>query len=335
MPRFQPTTLFLAVLILTALAPSSVAKDKINGEALLRNSTQLMDIWSTTPAGGALKLQADISFHTPSGDKKGKFLLLWISTSSWRYDLTTPDFSESYLKNQGKTSQLQNPKQAPDYVWNFQRAISAVLHKTDAAQLNYTLVENASYPAKSEAIGNTNLSCVYISAGPKLVERGCFDPASGLLQFVNEGNKADVFSDYAPFGGKTFPRHMRVFIDQTVVADAELKLEVLDKIDETAMAAPAGAEEKEVSTKKCSDPAIPPRVLRQVKPDYPTGVSRGTVSVLAVIDETGKVIRTEVVHSLSPAQDSAALNALGQWQFSPATKCGNPIQTETTLNFDF
>lgn len=287
-----------------------------------------------------MKLHANITFHTPAGDKTGSYSRLWISSSMWRDEITTPDYSEVLLEHQGRTSKLQNPKQAPNYVWDFERALSAILPKTDAAQLNYLSVEHATYPTKSESVGSISLSCVYISSGGKTFQRGCFDPTTGLLQFVNEANQTYTFSNYIPFAGKLFPQRIRLFSNQTLVAEAELSAEAVDKVDPTALSALSGAEEKERPPKKtCSGPVIPGQVVRQVQPAYPSAAKAnhesGTVSVLAVIDESGNVVRTEVVHSASPTLDSAALDAAQQWQYTPFTQCGEPMQTEVTLNFAF
>ena len=287
-----------------------------------------------------MKLHANITFHTPSGDKRGTYSRLWISSSTWRDELTTPDYSEVFLQNQGRTSKLRNAKQAPDYVWDFERALSAILHKENAVQLNYLSVEHASYPTKMESVVGRDLSCVYISAGMKAIERGCFDPTTGLLQFVNEANNTNIFADYVAIAGKFFPQRMRVFSDQKPIAEAEMSVEAVDKVDPSALAAPVGAEEKEGPPKKtCSGPVIPGRAVRQVQPAFPQAAKAnhesGTVSVLAVIDESGSVVRAEVVHSASPTLDSAALDAAQQWQYTPFTRCGEPMQTEVTLNFAF
>jgi protein TonB len=72
----------------------------------------------------------------------------------------------------------------------------------------------------------------------------------------------------------------------------------------------------------------PPRVLRQVKPVYPSEafVKRieGTVVVELLIDDRGRVARTRIVQSV-PLLDTAAVEAVLQWVFAPAEKGGLPV----------
>jgi protein TonB len=72
-------------------------------------------------------------------------------------------------------------------------------------------------------------------------------------------------------------------------------------------------------------PGRPPRKIVDVKPVYPEAARArhitGTVVIAATIDENGRVIRTEVRRSVEML-DTAALAAVKQWQFAPATLHG-------------
>jgi periplasmic protein TonB len=72
----------------------------------------------------------------------------------------------------------------------------------------------------------------------------------------------------------------------------------------------------------------PPRVIRQVKPDYPHDafVARlqGTVLVELLVDSSGRVARARVIESI-PALDAAAIAAVRQWGFLPATHRGHAV----------
>ena len=75
-------------------------------------------------------------------------------------------------------------------------------------------------------------------------------------------------------------------------------------------------------------PGRPPRKVVDVKPVYPQGARdrhvTGTVIVAATIDENGRVLRPEVLRSIEWL-DTAALEAVKQWQFAPATLHGTPV----------
>jgi protein TonB len=76
------------------------------------------------------------------------------------------------------------------------------------------------------------------------------------------------------------------------------------------------------------NPDRPPRLLRQVRPEYPSEAFvkkvEGTVVLEIVIDERGRVARTRIVQSV-PLLDAAALAAVWQWVFAPAEKAGRPV----------
>jgi periplasmic protein TonB len=72
----------------------------------------------------------------------------------------------------------------------------------------------------------------------------------------------------------------------------------------------------------------PPRLIRNVKPQYPQDAFikkiEGTVVVEITIDSTGAVVNARVIQSI-PLLDAAALATVKQWRFSPAMKAGRPV----------
>ena len=74
----------------------------------------------------------------------------------------------------------------------------------------------------------------------------------------------------------------------------------------------------------------PPRLLRQVRPIYPSEAFvkkvEGTVVIEIVIDEQGRVSRMRILTSV-PLLDAAALEAVRQWVFVPAQKRGRTVAT--------
>ena len=75
-------------------------------------------------------------------------------------------------------------------------------------------------------------------------------------------------------------------------------------------------------------PDRPPRLLRLVKPHYPSEAFvkklEGTVGIEIVIDAHGSVVRARVVQSV-PGLDEPALEAVRQWLFTPAIHQGRPV----------
>jgi TonB family protein len=90
---------------------------------------------------------------------------------------------------------------------------------------------------------------------------------------------------------------------------------------------------------KVADGIKGPVVLNRVEPKYPdiyrrAGIS-GIVIVEVAISEKGEVEGTRVLKSLAPGIDGAALEALRQWTYEPATKDGEPVAVLFNQIFNF
>ncbi len=84
----------------------------------------------------------------------------------------------------------------------------------------------------------------------------------------------------------------------------------------------------------------PPVPLEQVPAEYPESAQAagltGTVEILATVDETGKVVRTEQKVCNAPNMlCQAAMTAARKWTFKPATRYGQPVQAVVVLPFRF
>ncbi|MFZ2055375.1 MAG: TonB family protein [Candidatus Aminicenantales bacterium] len=86
---------------------------------------------------------------------------------------------------------------------------------------------------------------------------------------------------------------------------------------------------------------VAPVLLKKINPKYPgqalnMGVG-GTVTVNALISETGDVIRTEILKGIKGGLglERAAETAIRQWQFKPAEKDGVPVRVWKPLDIVF
>jgi TonB family protein len=59
------------------------------------------------------------------------------------------------------------------------------------------------------------------------------------------------------------------------------------------------------------------------------------VVLKVVIDERGRVGDVEVMRSVGHGFDEAAVAAVRQWKFRPATRNGKPIKVVHVIPFDF
>lgn len=83
-----------------------------------------------------------------------------------------------------------------------------------------------------------------------------------------------------------------------------------------------------------------PEPLTQVPAEFPEAAQDagifGTVEILVTVDETGKVVQTQVVSKDSAEiLNDAAVAAVRKWTFKPATRFGSPVKASILIPFRF
>ncbi len=82
-----------------------------------------------------------------------------------------------------------------------------------------------------------------------------------------------------------------------------------------------------------------PRPIFQAAPVYPakmrTQKDGGVVSILFVVDQSGKVTDAKVEESTHPAYEKPALDAVKQWKFEPAIKGGERVAVQMRVPIRF
>jgi len=84
---------------------------------------------------------------------------------------------------------------------------------------------------------------------------------------------------------------------------------------------------------------MPPQQTRAPKAKYPEKERKarheGIVTLGVIVGSDGEPRDISVLSSLSPDFDKAAIDALKQWKFSPATKDGKPVAVKIAVQVDF
>lgn len=82
-----------------------------------------------------------------------------------------------------------------------------------------------------------------------------------------------------------------------------------------------------------------PRVAKEVQPLYPVDAKasriEGTVELTCIVAIDGRATEIKVVTSLDPRLDEAAVEALRQWEFTPAVKFGEPVPARMSIEMTF
>lgn len=78
---------------------------------------------------------------------------------------------------------------------------------------------------------------------------------------------------------------------------------------------------------------------KRVAPLYPSYLMKdrvqGTVYVVFIVDEQGKVVRPSIEKSTNSGFNESAISAIRQWKFTPGFKDGNPVKTRVRLPLSF
>jgi len=82
-----------------------------------------------------------------------------------------------------------------------------------------------------------------------------------------------------------------------------------------------------------------PKVLSEVKPEYPAAVKEKRIQGVVVMDcvvlPSGDVGDIRVTTSLEPSLDAAAVRALRKWRFQPGTKDGQAVPVQVSVEITF
>lgn len=88
-----------------------------------------------------------------------------------------------------------------------------------------------------------------------------------------------------------------------------------------------------------SGDVVAPVVTNRVEPVYPEDMKAmrisGMIILQTLIDETGKVVAAHVLKPLPGSFNDAALTAVKQWEFKPATRDGKPVNVIFNLTMQF
>jgi TonB family protein len=85
--------------------------------------------------------------------------------------------------------------------------------------------------------------------------------------------------------------------------------------------------------------ATPPTVLQHVDAEYPTSAlasgRHADVVLIVTIDTDGHVSKIDVAQTAGKDLDEAAISAMRQWTFRPATRAGRPVPSRIRVPFHF
>jgi TonB family protein len=175
---------------------------------------------------------------------------------------------------------------------------------------------------------------------------------SGAFEFVGLP-AGDYTFDARVLGFEPLTDALTIGIGESVQKNVALKIgTVQETITVTADRGQPGASSQasRVTTgrtprpRPCPNPAVggcigPPLKVKDVRPVYPAALResamQGTVSIEGQIGTDGRMKDMRVVSSPHPAFERAALDAVGEWEFTPTTLNGRVVDTRINVSVSF
>jgi protein TonB len=82
-----------------------------------------------------------------------------------------------------------------------------------------------------------------------------------------------------------------------------------------------------------------PRAVFQTPPNYPADLRKrkveGTVYVVFIVDQNGRVVNPRVEKTTHPAFERPALEAIKNWKFEPGVKAGQKVHFKMRVPITF
>jgi TonB family protein len=328
------------VFTLTLFSSTAFAgKKEAEAASMIERAKQLSDIRAEGAPAFRLKLNFK-AIKEEGSVLEGTYTEVWASKTQWRRETVVGDFRRTEVAAGQKRWLLESSKTLPERIGDLP-AISEIgrfrpeawkPEKIENRKLNG--LSARCVETEPEVRAGFHVATSRDSGSVGEVSALCFDRSSGVLvaeiepvHMVNGiGDTSCLFSDYQKFGDRVLARSYECVEDGHPRLEARIvELVAEPNPDPELFARPNGARE----STRCPDPIRPPRVVHQAEPDTPVG--SGVVAITMSIGIDGAPHGLSVVSSPNPKLEKAALEAVRQWRFRPATCDREPVEMKIAV----
>lgn len=333
----------LLTVVATGLTPAA-AKDKKQqeAEALLAKARELSDI--RCEGCPPFRLRTQVRFYKRDQSTTsmviGSYVLLWQSKSRWREEVTFPDMHSLRWGLEGKVWREDSFEYPPLRVTQLDRLMSFPVRLMPIEEIKFKIFQ------KKDAGGSPPV-CVEKQIRWGSLGLQCFDTTSGALVREDGLDGTYEYADHLAVGTKTFPRDLRALQEGNVAVQVhveEIQAGVLleDALfvpSPKAISGPTCESRDRIERAKHVQMVRRAKLVQMVRPQYPTAAKhagiQGVVKGYGVVGVDGRLYALEVVKSVSPELDAAAIEAWSHWRYSPTVCSGAPVPVSTFLEMRF
>lgn len=272
---------------------------------------------------------------------QGTYTEVWVSKTQWRREIVVGDTLKTEVAAGQKRFLLEPAKALPEHIrdrpalsgsgrfqpeaWKPEKIENRKLNGSSVRCIETTPVVRVGLHLRTqpqrEVLGDVPSLCFDSSGGVLVAE---IEPAMNHSE-----DEACFFSDYQRFEDRIYARSYQLLEGgQTRLEARVVELVALSQVDRELFAVPNGA--KELTS--CPDPVRPPIAVYEPRPMGWNGSGVVVISTSVGIDGTPRDLSVD--SSPNPKQEKAALEAVRQWRFRPATCDGEPVQEKIAVEVD-
>ncbi len=262
----------------------------------------------------AFRLRAHFSvFYSQGKTEKGQLLRIWTPAGMWHYEQSLADYHSLEVSAGKQVWTASNLDYVPFPMFLAERALA--LPGELLAATGRGLAEPFHSAASEE-------QCVKTSDGSD-ERKYCFSPQTGELRQLADHpwNVTYEYSDYEPFGEKSFPRVLRVVRDGGKVF-VEIHIDTLEPVNELDLRTflpVKGSKEHHIAS-RCME-IERPKLEKMVRPEFPKEAEAagltGVVRLYAEIGTDGVPRGMWPINTSVPLLRDAAMQAVRQWRYRP------------------
>ena len=326
-------SLQLALLVLLSAGAFGGSKEDAARD-LLAKSFRQANLWTDGP----IKLVAKVKMLRPKNqDLNLTYEISWAGPDKWRAEWSEAGYSRVSVLNNGKLYRSSSLSAPPISVTQFEEALGALsAYSPSGPWASPPMdVSKSKMQVSNERVGRANAECVSLRGGS-----WCIDPVSAHALSFHSYVSTIEYDDYAKVGEVEFPQSLRLTFGDDVKEESTISVSRGVTLPDSLFAAPPNSTASDFPP--CADMDknfVSPHLVRKVEPKFPEEARflghEGTVRLYATIGEDGAIQHLQVIGGVSPELNNSAMDAVQQWKYSPAKRCGQPVEVETVISVKF
>jgi len=326
------TTLSLLPAFVAGDRPPKQAESRKEAQSIIEKCKAVYDLASADQKPYRLRAVAR-SRATSGGALSAKMTLLWDAPDTWREEVESGEGSKVRVR---RGDQLAVSTVGP---WTAREAYMAAYVRnalSAPSQISFGEAEEVSCFHHQQPDGRKTIDIVVRSEKGVLLHGWRFDSETGELLQMDSAGQSSTTYESRKIGDRLLLSTVEHTVDGILVSQWSVtEFTEVDHHDDSLAAVPEGA----VVAQACAEDSMKPKVIKQVKPEYPPEAQRAGMTdriVLSLlIGRDGKVVDVYVVQSRSKPLEESAVKAVRQWKWKlpPCMADQAPIDHAVTIRF--